>query len=257
MNVGLSLEDLAKPYFLKANNNPSNTLVILVHGFGASCTETLPLAKHLNSIGYDTLGVLLSGHGTSPEDLDHTKWENWIVDIQTAYETYKDEYKHIFIGGVSLGGALVLYMASMLDVTGVFTINAFYKMKLIHRLVIPLLSLFKVHISRSASRVEWYKEHQLFAYPVDVSHAANEILKLHRRLYRRIQDIKVPTLLIQSKTDHTIDPNNANLIYKNLTTSYKKLIWISDGDHILTVDKNAIIAFDAISNFINDTIQIK
>ena len=52
------LRELAKPYFYSAEKeNPTNTLIILVHGFGASPTETRPLGEFLCKKGYDIHGV--------------------------------------------------------------------------------------------------------------------------------------------------------------------------------------------------------
>ena len=45
------LKKLAQPYYYQAETNESNTLVILVHGFGASATETRPLGEYLRSKG--------------------------------------------------------------------------------------------------------------------------------------------------------------------------------------------------------------
>ena len=34
------------------------------------------LGDHLHQEGYTVLGVLLPGHGTKPEDLNETKWQD-------------------------------------------------------------------------------------------------------------------------------------------------------------------------------------
>ncbi len=83
------LKELAKPYFYEAQENKSKTLVILVHGFGASATETRPLGQFLCEKGYDVCGVLLSGHGTDSKELDEIRWKDCYKDIEKAYFQHK------------------------------------------------------------------------------------------------------------------------------------------------------------------------
>ncbi|MHA1303140.1 MAG: alpha/beta hydrolase [Candidatus Heimdallarchaeaceae archaeon] len=250
-----SLQSLAKPYLFKADTNLNNTLILLLHGFGASCTETRPLAEFLRSKGFDCYGILLSGHGTVSTDLDTVKWEDWISDIHEAYEQHRSSYDNIFIGGVSLGGALSLYAATFLNFNGVFTINAFYNLEFFQKIIIPILSLFKIHIPKSKARVKWYKDHSLFSYSDDPTYGAKQIRKFHKVLHSRIKEITIPTLLIQSQSDQTINPRNADQIYRNLRTDQKSLLRLPKGDHVLTVDKNRGPAFEAIVKFVTDLVQ--
>ncbi|MHA1114745.1 MAG: alpha/beta hydrolase [Candidatus Heimdallarchaeaceae archaeon] len=245
------LKELAQPFFLKAEKKETNTLILLVHGFGASCTETRPLAEFLVREGYDCYGILLSGHGSSSKDLDKIKWTDWINDIKDAYDKYSKKYDKVIIGGVSLGGALSLYFGSLFHVDGIFTINAFYEFKPLHKIITPLLAIFKKHIPRSEQRIKWYIEHNLFSYSYDSTYGAYQILKFHRKLHKSIKRINNPVLLTQSQTDQTVNPKNAEKIYKKLQ-SKKKLVKIPQGDHILTVDENRELAFKEIIAFIRD-----
>lgn len=245
------LRDLAKPYYFQSEKNVSRTLVILVHGFGASATETRPLAEFLQKKGYDVYGVLLSGHGTQPSDLDRINWKDWIKDVEEVFEKEKRNYKNIFIGGISLGGSISLYGSTEMDFSGVFTINAFYRFPLFYRLLTWFLHFFKYHKPRNELRIKWYQEHNLYSYSDDSTFAAYEIIKLLRNLYKRIKKINIPALIIQSQTDKTISPSNAEILYNNLRTR-KEIFRVPQGDHILTVDENRFHAFEKISNFIKE-----
>ena len=114
----ISLKELAKPYYFRSTKNESSTLVILVHGFGASTTETRPLAEFLRNKGYDIYGILLSGHGTKSSDLDKISWKNWIKDIEEIFEKEERNYENIFIGGISLGGSISLFGTTEMNFSG-------------------------------------------------------------------------------------------------------------------------------------------
>jgi len=248
------LRKLAQPYFYEAEKNPTNSLVILIHGFGASATETRPLGEFLCNNGYDVAGVLLHGHGTLSRDLDKVQWMNWYKDIEKVYQKNKNNYRNIFVGGISFGGALSLYSATKLDFNGIFTINALYKFKGIWTFLSWVAHLFKYHKPRNPERVKWYIEHDLFAYQYDSTHASYQMLKLLKSLRNEINKIKNPTLLIQSREDKTIDPQNVEWIYNDLK-SEKEILQLDKGDHILTVDENRDIAFEKILGFLNKKIS--
>jgi len=245
------LKELARPYFFKSASAPAKALVILIHGFGASATETRPLGSFLQKNGYDIYGILLSGHGKDSRELDRIKWDQWYKGIEDAYYKYNDQYSKIFIGGVSLGGALSLYASTRLKITGVFTINAICGFSFLDRIFINILKIFKYHKPRSEERIKWYREHNLFAYHDDSILGAYQILKLLKELYKKVEYINSPVLLIQSQTDRTIDPRCGDKLFSKLKTQDKELFKLPEGDHILTVDPNRIIAFEKILTFLN------
>lgn len=251
------LKELAKPYFFKAEKkNETNTLVILVHGFGASATETRPLGKYLCKNGYDIYGILLTGHGTDPKDMDSISWMDWYENIAKIYNECAKNYKNIYIGGISLGGALTLYACTKLKFTGFFTINSLYRFSRKLTPLIWLLHFFKIHRPRNIDRIKWYVENDLFAYPDDSTYAAYQILKMLNVLHRRVNQIDIPALIIHSKEDKTITPKSAEWIYEDLK-SEKELVQLPRGDHILTVDENREEAFKKIDQFIKKLIISK
>jgi carboxylesterase len=251
------LRELAKPYFFKAEkDNVTNTLIILVHGFGASATETRPLGKYLCKQGYDIFGVLLTGHGTDSKELDSVKWLDWYESIAKVYLECSDKYQNVFIGGISLGGALSLYSATKLKFDGLFTINSLYRFS---RRITPLIWLlhnFKIHRPRNVERIKWYVEHDLFAYQDDSTYAAYQIIRFLHVLHKRMNQIDIPTLIIQSEEDRTINPKSAEWIYESLKTE-KELVQLPHGDHILTVDEHREEAFVKIGKFIAKQIKGK
>ena len=171
------LRNLSQPFFYKSLNNSSKTLIILTHDFTASATEIRPLAEFLKSKKYDTYGILLAGHGTTSTDLDNVHWKEWLNDINKIFEEYAPKYNHVFLGGVSLGGGLSLYLASKLEIDGVFTINALYKFSKMDVFLSTLVHWFKLHKPKSDERNNWYLENNLFSYPDNSVAAAYQIIK--------------------------------------------------------------------------------
>ena len=61
------------------------TGVLLLHGLTATTAEVRPLAKRLFNEGYTVSGILLPGHGTTPENLSQTHRRDWIQASEEAY----------------------------------------------------------------------------------------------------------------------------------------------------------------------------
>ncbi len=248
------LRELAKPYYFKNTKKKSKDLIILVHGFGASATETRPLGEFLHTKEYDVIGILLKGHGTKSDDMDDVIWEDWIDDIQQAYEKYVPKYTNIFLGGISMGGALSLYSATQMKFKAVFTVSAYYHLSKTLSFVTWFGSLFGAHRPRDEERIKWYVENNLFSYSNDSTPAAHQLYKMLKVLHKKVVEINIPVLIIQSKEDKTAKPEGAEELYRDLKTK-KELFFVQKGDHILTVDSNRQEVFDKILLFLGEMVK--
>jgi len=86
--------------------------VVLVHGFTGSPYEVGYLGRRLSAEGYTVCAPRLPGHGTSLEDLDRTRWEDWEAAVQRAVDGLRVRCRRVALVGQSLGGLLALYVAS-------------------------------------------------------------------------------------------------------------------------------------------------
>ena len=88
------------------------TGVLLLHGLTATTAEVRPLAKRLLNEGYTVSGILLPGHGTTPENLSQTDRKDWIKASEEAYNELKRECSSVIVGGESVGALIALRLAS-------------------------------------------------------------------------------------------------------------------------------------------------
>jgi carboxylesterase len=62
--------------------------------------------------------------------------------------------------------------------------------------------------------------------------------------------IRIPVLLIHSRQDRAVSPENAIRIYEHLETPEKKLVWLENSGHVITCDTDHPIVFHEISTFL-------
>ncbi len=99
--------------------------VVLQHGFTGSPWEVRYLGERLAAAGFSVTGPLLPGHGTTVDDLDQTRWQDWVEHVERAVEAMAKRVDRVAIVGQSLGGLLALYVGSRRkDLTSVSTLAA-------------------------------------------------------------------------------------------------------------------------------------
>lgn len=124
--------------------------VLLSHGFTGSPASMRPWGQHLGSLGYGVRVPLLPGHGTTWQDLNGRRFEDWYGAVSDAYEALRTEHDVVVAGGLSMGGALVLKLAADRGdaLAGVMVVNPAVATK---RLDVKLLPVLK-HVVRRSPR---------------------------------------------------------------------------------------------------------
>jgi len=242
----------------------SNTGCLLVHGLTSSTQEMEEIADYLYSKNYTVLATLLKGHNTSIKDLNKTTWKDWYSSLLDDFNLLSKHCNKIYVIGSSVGATLSLHLATkqnsklkgmILLAPAIFYINNLATLT-------PLLKYFKKYSTKDykeyyPSRKEVFFDianekalKKRIAYKkVPISSIASTI-KLINIVRKEIKNIDIPTLIIHSLNDHTIKPESSRYIYDNLAIKEKKLIFVEQSGHVLTVDFDKKRIFREILDFI-------
>lgn len=99
--------------------------IVLMHGVTSGSAQMIPLGRMLNDYGYTVRCVNIAGHGTYPQELLRTSWEDAIDKAWYDYDFMKDHFDKVYLGGFSMGGCLALALASRRDdIDGVISMSA-------------------------------------------------------------------------------------------------------------------------------------
>ena len=108
-NLELDLQqvvDLVAPFELKVPG--SEQVVLLIHGLTDSPFLFHDLAYEFYQQGLNVRTLLLPGHGTAPSALVDTTEKQWRQAAGYAMRQALSDYKQVYLGGFSTGGALIL-----------------------------------------------------------------------------------------------------------------------------------------------------
>lgn len=235
-------------------NGPTG--VLLLHGFTATTTEVRPLATYLRDAGYSVAAPLLPGHGTSPDDLNRQKWRDWVTAAEAAYQDIRNKCDVIFVGGLSMGGLLTLYLASQHpEIAGILLYAPAFDIPKLR--AARWVSLFRRSVSkRKGERVMPWK-----GYRVNPLAAAAELYQLSKLVSTELEHIQQPTIIFQGLLDQTVNPRGAQQVYDRIQSANKKLHWLEDSTHVLLLDREfdqvASLSLDFLKYVSSDSVIMK
>lgn len=225
------MDDLRLPYYFSGNKIGC----LLIHGFTSTPAELRIIGEALHQEGYSVHGILLPGHGTTPQDMLTVKFEDWIESAQQGVNELKKHCSKVIVIGHSMGGLLALQMGARNKLAGIVTIAA--AIKPFNRLtsLTWLLKYFRKYTS--LPQKEWPPEQQryLLHYPHFPVAAAAELHRLAVHTRRILPQITTDTLVIQTKDDDTVRPESASIIYNNISSPKKDCLWLDGGTHNVPV----------------------
>lgn len=235
---------------------------LLVHGFTSTPQEMRDLGRFLHHRGFTIEGLLLPGHGRTPQDLNRTTWEDWYGAVAAAEARLRERHQSVFLIGSSTGATLVLHHAAARGADGVvaFSPSLYLKVRVLHVLdterhgglmeaVFPYIRKGQPAISDPVARVR-HLTYELF--PIA---AVRSLLQLSETVRGELSEITAPLLIIQSRSDRTVDPESARLLYDRVRSPQKELVWLSRSNHVISVDYEAETVFEETARFLSGLVE--
>ncbi|MDH5506532.1 MAG: alpha/beta fold hydrolase [Anaerolineae bacterium] len=242
-----------EPFFF-----PGNKIgCLLVHGFTATPHEVRGLGEHLAQRGCTVLGIRLAGHATRPADMARTRWQDWLASVEAGWHLLQDHTDKVFLCGMSTGGALSLLFASQFDVAAVVSMSAPHNIPGERRIrrTRPFKDLLaKIKPYRQKNPSHWHDpaaEKARVAYTVNPTRAIYELDDLLGEMRAALPKISAPVLLIHSRDDKYILPENMPRIYAALGSPDKHMLWVENSQHVITLDAARRQVYQAAADFIH------
>jgi carboxylesterase len=236
---------------------PSKPACLLIHGFTGTPKEMRWMGEFLNQQGYTCLGIRLAGHATDPEDMIHSNWTDWTASVEDGYQLLRGVTDNIFLVGLSMGGILSLLMSTRLDVRGIVAMSTPYKLPDDPRLRhVDWISRIVTYMPKSNEEPgsgwfdkEAWKDH--ISYPQNPIRSIGQLNRLLVEMRAALPQVRVPILLIHSKDDTYVLPDNMELIYADLVNSSDKTkSYLTGSGHVLPRDATRQQAFQYALEFI-------
>lgn len=247
-----SQKHLAESFYFKG----SEVAVLLVHGFTASPTETLPLGRFLHEKGFTVHGVRLAGHGTDYRELPKYTWHDWYNSVETGFIFLKDHCKTVIPIGVSMGATLCLLLIHKHpnQFTKLVMLAPIFASKSRLMWLMPILKLFKKNLFKGEDTVEFYKTHNLYSYIYYPTESIIQLTSLLNYIKKEPINVNVHTLIAYGLLDDTVSIPAIERARKQKFSADTEIeiLKLPKSAHILTVEPDSEELFQAIELFLKN-----
>ncbi len=241
----------SEPFYFKGTNG---RVVLLVHGWTSVPYEMRALGKHLHQKGYSVYALLLSGHGTVPEDLEGIRWQQWRDDVLQVYQKLSREYDDIYLGGMSIGGSLVLHVAQRFPrIRGLVLMGTPYKMRFegVGYYFVKMLMHFQPYKKKFYPKILGAQKcmTQILSYQRYPQVSAFEARCAIISATRQLDLITQPCFFIQSRSDHLVSRNSIHALAEGVSSHVIQKLILKNAHHNFIADVQHKHVYDNIASF--------
>lgn len=216
--------------------------VLLLHGYNDSPQAVASLAEALYGAGWTVHAPVLPGHARTLQEFSQSSAVEWIGAARAEFLALRRHHDVVVIGGMSMGGALAVLVASEHpDVRAVFGIAPYVGLSRPFRLLLalsPLAVLGAKYMSSGGGRsvLDTAAANAMIAYRKSTPRLLRELGMVANLALEAMPRVTQPVLFIQSREDNRIAVRSAMRAFERLGSPDKTLDWVTGAGHVLTVD---------------------
>nr|XP_061811367.1 thermostable monoacylglycerol lipase-like [Nerophis lumbriciformis] len=207
-----------------------------------------PIAEACVAAGHTVEMPRLPGHGTTVEDMLTTSWDDWSAHVESVYLDLAGRCERVVVTGLSMGGALTLWLASRhQEIDGIAIVNSAGKPDP------DTVATLRAVVESGTEVIDAIGNDIAKEGVVEVAYDKTPLAPLVSLLDAvaafDLGAISCRALVIYSEQDHVVAPDTAEYIADRLggTTTVESL---ADSYHVATLDHDSARINQLIVDFI-------
>jgi carboxylesterase len=218
----------------------SSVGVLLCHGFTGTTQSLRPWAEHLRDAGVTVRLPRLPGHGTTWQELNRTRWQDWYAEVEAAFEDLHTRCDRVVVGGLSMGGALATRLAEQHGerVAGLVLVNPAYRSEDPRLRALPVLKHLVPSLAGIGSDIALAGATEL-AYTRTPLRALHSVLDFWAVVVPDLPRVTQPVLLLRSARDHVVPASSSALLLSRISSRDVTEIVLENSYHVATLDHDA------------------
>jgi carboxylesterase len=244
----------AEPY----HHDGGSTGVLLCHGLSGSPASMRPWGEYLAEQGYTVDIPRLPGHGTTVDECNKTRWDDWFAADERALLALAERCDTVFVGGLSMGGALALHLAQQHPdiVRGLMLVNPAIATNDPAAMLMPLLrfariehlvlQLLKPALANDIAKPDMDE----VGYDRTPARALSSFIRNWPTIARDLHRVHHPMIVFHAPNDHVVDKATVELLKAENHSSDFAFVELSESYHVATLDHDAETIFDRSVAFI-------
>ncbi len=214
----------------------SDVGVLVLQGFTGNPQSMRPFAEGLVAAGYSVEMPLLSGHGTTIQDMLNTSWDDWSADAEAALGRLAARTRNQVVAGLSMGGSLTVWLATQHpELAGIICVNPATQAPLeVRQFIQQLIDEGDETFESIGSDVADPSSPES-AYDATPLRPLLSLFEASDRIAPLVPSIKSPLLLFTSPNDHVVPPGDSDFL-AGLMTAPVERISCDRSFHVATLD---------------------
>lgn len=229
--------------------------ILLLHGFSGSPWDVRPLADALIAQGYSVAVPLLAGHGTKPDDLAETTWQDWLADARNALEWLSTQVERVHVAGLSMGALLALLLARQATPRPIASVTLLAPaVSLAPHVAFALRAMDQLGRPKMVRRMKWRggeREASPSYQSLPVA-AVLSVLELQEVVRGVHPSVLVRALVLHGTADATVPHDRAKRLMLPLLAKHGTWRSLAGAGHVLPRDAQAEAVIAAVCDFISD-----
>jgi carboxylesterase len=226
--------------------------VLLCHGFTGTPQSLRPVARHLAEAGLTVRLPRLPGHGTTWQDMNRTRWEDWYAAVDVAFRELRQRCDAVVVFGLSMGGTLATRLAEEhgRKVCALALVNPIYVLRDWRLRTLPVLAHVLPSMPGIASDIKKADGERELAYERVPLKALRSQQELWRLTVRDLPQVTQPLLLLRSAVDNVVPAESSELLLARVSSTDVTEVVLEDSFHVATLDNDAQRVLDETMAFI-------
>ncbi len=234
---------------------------LIIHGFTSSLDCVKGLQPPLSALGLPTRMPVLRGHGAAtPDALRGVRWQDWVADGEAALADLLTEVERVIVVGHSMGTLVAINLAAdhgddidsiVLAAPAIQLASALAPGRPLGFLV-PVVRRVLRKWDMPPKRADPALLDNDTNYPWAPMEAIAQLLAFSEQARDRLHEVRVPTLVLQSRADTTVLPVSAEIVLSGIATQSadKRIVWFERTEHEMFLDAETDAVIAAVIDYV-------
>ncbi len=223
----------AEPFSAAGSGNG----VLVLHGFTGTPQSMRGLANAFAGAGFTVELPLLPGHGTTVQDMAGTSWDDWSSAAEAAFMELESRCPKVAVAGLSMGGTLACWLAARHpDIAALVVVNPAVEPP--GQAFLDILNGLLdqgIEVTPSIGNDLADPDARELAYDAVPVRCVLSLAHAQAALAPLLGQIRCPTLIMTSRTDHVV-PTSAGDLLAGAVTGPVERVWLERSCHVATLD---------------------